>query len=152
MMKLGRLVDELFQWGQVNYFKFVDKRYGILINDKVKPENFSYIQNVGPVVWYQKFEYAVSHWLQKATEHVYGCVLCSPGCFSLFRASALMSDDVIKIYTGNPSTALECIQFDQGIYRRRRNNTWYNVIQEGFPIKKIVVSKSIVFLIWNMTF
>ncbi|KAJ8307221.1 hypothetical protein KUTeg_015305 [Tegillarca granosa] len=39
----------------------------------------------GPVVWYQKFEYAVAHWLQKATEHVLGCVLCSPGCFSLFR-------------------------------------------------------------------
>jgi len=44
----------------------------------------------GPVVWYQKFEYAVGHWLQKATEHVFGCVLCSPGCFSLFRARAIM--------------------------------------------------------------
>ena len=36
--------------------------------------------------WYQMFEYAIGHWLQKATEHVLGCVLCSPGCFSLFRA------------------------------------------------------------------
>ena len=35
--------------------------------------------------WYQAFEYAIGHWLQKATEHVMGCVLCSPGCFSLFR-------------------------------------------------------------------
>jgi hypothetical protein len=34
---------------------------------------------------YQKFEYAIGHWLQKATEHMIGCVLCSPGCFSLFR-------------------------------------------------------------------
>ena len=25
---------------------------------------------------YQKFEYAIGHWLQKATEHVLGCVLC----------------------------------------------------------------------------
>lgn len=71
---------------------------------------------IGPVVWYQSFEYAVSHWLQKATEHVFGCVLCSPGCFSLFRASALMSDDVIKIYTRNPTSGLECIQYDQGLY------------------------------------
>ena len=39
----------------------------------------------GPMVWYQKFEYALGHWMQKATEHVLGCVLCSPGCFSLFR-------------------------------------------------------------------
>ncbi|MEQ2181869.1 hypothetical protein GOODEAATRI_016068, partial [Goodea atripinnis] len=36
----------------------------------------------GPTVWFQKFEYAVSHWLQKTAEHVFGSVLCSPGCFS----------------------------------------------------------------------
>ena len=28
------------------------------------------------LVRYQKFEYAVGHWLQKATEHMLGCVLC----------------------------------------------------------------------------
>ena len=53
----------------------------------------------GPMVWYQKFEYAVGHWLQKTAEHVFGCVLCSPGCFSLFRGSALMDDNVLKRYT-----------------------------------------------------
>ena len=26
----------------------------------------------GPMVWYQKFEYAMGHWMQKATEHVLG--------------------------------------------------------------------------------
>ena len=30
----------------------------------------------GPVVWYQKFEYAIGHWLQKAAEHILGCVVC----------------------------------------------------------------------------
>ena len=49
-------------------------------------------------VRYQKFEYAVGHWLQKATEHVLGCVLCSPGCFSLFRGSALIDDNVMRKY------------------------------------------------------
>ena len=49
-------------------------------------------------VRYQKFEYAVGHWLQKATEHVLGCVLCSPGCFSLFRAKAIMDDNVMAKY------------------------------------------------------
>lgn len=44
----------------------------------------------GPMVWYQKFEYAIGHWLQKATEHMIGCVLCSPGCFSLFRGKSLV--------------------------------------------------------------
>ena len=44
----------------------------------------------GPMVWYQQFEYAVGHWLQKAAEHVFGCVLCCPGCFSLFRLVGLL--------------------------------------------------------------
>ncbi|GFO36896.1 chitin synthase [Plakobranchus ocellatus] len=68
----------------------------------------------GPMVWYQQFEYAVSHWLQKAAEHVFGCVLCCPGCFSLFRASALMDDNVLKIYTMKPNEARHYIQFEQG--------------------------------------
>ena len=49
--------------------------------------------------WYQMFEYGVGHWYSKATEHVMGCVLCSPGCFSLFRGWALMQSDVMKTYT-----------------------------------------------------
>ncbi|XP_045915056.1 chitin synthase chs-2-like [Micropterus dolomieu] len=68
----------------------------------------------GPMVWYQKFEYAVGHWLQKTAEHVFGCVLCSPGCFSLFRAAALMDDNVMKKYTIKASKARHHIQYDQG--------------------------------------
>ncbi|XP_075914319.1 uncharacterized protein LOC116957729 isoform X2 [Petromyzon marinus] len=69
---------------------------------------------VGPLVWYQKFEYAVGHWLQKTAEHVMGCVLCSPGCFSLFRAKAIMDDNVLKTYTTVATEALQYIQYDQG--------------------------------------
>lgn len=68
----------------------------------------------GPMVWYQMFEYAVGHWLQKATEHVIGCVLCSPGCFSLFRGKALMEDNVMKKYTTRSSEARHYVQYDQG--------------------------------------
>ncbi|KAL6100193.1 uncharacterized protein ACO6RY_01854 [Pungitius sinensis] len=68
----------------------------------------------GPIVWFQKFEYAVSHWLQKTAEHVIGCVLCSPGCFSLFRAEALMDDNVMKTYSTVSSEAQHYIQYDQG--------------------------------------
>uniref|UniRef100_A0A8D0CRK4 chitin synthase n=1 Tax=Sander lucioperca TaxID=283035 RepID=A0A8D0CRK4_SANLU len=67
----------------------------------------------GPMVWYQKFEYAVGHWLQKTAEHVFGCVLCSPGCFSLFRAAALMDDNVMKRYSIKSSKAQHYIQYDQ---------------------------------------
>ncbi|KAJ8929966.1 hypothetical protein NQ314_017289 [Rhamnusium bicolor] len=68
----------------------------------------------GPMVWYQLFEYAIGHWLQKATEHVIGCVLCSPGCFSLFRGKALMDDNVMKKYTTNSAEARHYVQYDQG--------------------------------------
>ena len=68
----------------------------------------------GPIVWFQKFEYAIAHWLQKATEHVLGCVLCSPGCFSLFRGSALMDDNVMKKYTILPTEPTHHLMYDQG--------------------------------------
>ncbi|XP_077967780.1 chitin synthase chs-2-like isoform X2 [Styela clava] len=66
----------------------------------------------GPVVWFQKFEYATGHWLHKAAEDVLGCVLCSPGCFSLFRATALLN--VLKDYSKIAKTPLQRMQWDQG--------------------------------------
>lgn len=68
----------------------------------------------GAMSWYQVFEYAVGHWMQKATEHVIGCVLCSPGCFSLFRASALMDHNVMARYTTRSNEARHYVQYDQG--------------------------------------
>lgn len=68
----------------------------------------------GPMVWYQVFEYAIGHWLQKATEHVIGCVLCSPGCFSLFRGRALMENSVMRKYTSVSAEARHYVQYDQG--------------------------------------
>ncbi|XP_077968082.1 chitin synthase chs-2-like [Styela clava] len=68
----------------------------------------------GPVVWFQKFEYAVGHWLQKTTEDVLGCVLCSPGCFSLFRGTALIEPNVAGTYTDVAKGARQKIQWDQG--------------------------------------
>ncbi|MCP9263865.1 Chitin synthase 1 [Dirofilaria immitis] len=68
----------------------------------------------GLMIWYQKFEYAIGHWLQKATEHMIGCVLCSPGCFSLFRSLALMDDNVIRRYASKAENPLDFIQYDQG--------------------------------------
>lgn len=70
--------------------------------------------SVGLMVWYQMFEYAIGHWLQKATEHMIGCVLCSPGCFSLFRGKALMDDNVMRRYTTQSNQARHYVQYDQG--------------------------------------
>lgn len=71
------------------------------------------------MVWYQLFEYAIGHWLQKATEHMIGCVLCSPGCFSLFRGKALMDDNVMKKYTLRSDEARHYVQYDQGIKTKK---------------------------------
>ncbi|XP_062596477.1 chitin synthase chs-2-like [Saccostrea cucullata] len=96
----------------------------------------------GPVVWYQKFEYAASHWLQKSTEHIFGCVLCTPGSFSLFRASALMSTDIIKIYTSIPSTAFEYVQFDQG------EDRWLStlLLKQGYKLEYTAASDANTFV------
>ena len=74
------------------------------------------------MVWYQKFEYAIGHWLQKATEHILGCVLCSPGCFSLFRASALMDFNVMKMYTKKSEMPRDFVQYDQVMVQFSCNN------------------------------
>ena len=66
----------------------------------------------GPLVWYQIFEYAFGHWFQKSAEHVLGCVLCCPGCFSVFRVSAIA--DVIKTYQSSVTSALEFLTKDMG--------------------------------------
>ena len=68
----------------------------------------------GPMVWYQRFEYAIGHWLQKAAEHILGCVLCAPGCFSLFRGAAIMDDNVMRTYSVEATEARHYLQYDQG--------------------------------------
>ena len=68
----------------------------------------------GPMVWFQRFEYAVGHWFQKAAEHILGCVLCSPGCFSLVRVSNLMKDNVMATYKGIATDAMTKLMYDQG--------------------------------------
>ena len=72
--------------------------------------------STGPVVWYQRFEYAIGHWLQKSAEHMFGSVLCSPGCFSLFRVKALMDDNVMRTYATLPTEARHFLQYDQGTH------------------------------------
>ena len=86
----------------------------------------------GPIVWYQIFEYAVGHWLQKVTEHILGTVMCSPGCFSLLRGSALLEDQVIGMYTIKSKSAANYVQYDQG------EDRWLStlLIQQVFIFKQ----------------
>ena len=77
----------------------------------------------GPVVWYQVFDYAIGHWFQKAAEHVLGCVLCCPGCFSVFRVEALDSalhsadtteESVLKTYSSGVDNGFDFLTKDMG--------------------------------------
>uniref|UniRef100_A0A914GT57 chitin synthase n=1 Tax=Globodera rostochiensis TaxID=31243 RepID=A0A914GT57_GLORO len=90
----------------------------------------------GVMVWYQKFEYAIAHWFQKAAEHVFGCVLCAPGCFSLFRASALMDDNVMHKYTKTASEPRHFVQYDQG------EDRWLStlLLKQGYRVEYAAAS------------
>ena len=92
----------------------------------------------GFMQWYQMFEYAVMHWLQKATEHVMGCVLCSPGCFSLFRGKAILSDNVMRTYTTVAAEPRHFVQYNQG------EDRWLCtlLLQQGWRVKYSAVSDS----------
>nr|AHX26699.1 chitin synthase [Leptochiton asellus] len=93
----------------------------------------------GPLIWYQDFEYAIGHWLQKAAEHVFGCVLCAPGCFSLFRGSALMDDNVVRSYATRATEASQYIQYDQG------EDRWLCtlLLQQGYRVEYCAASDAL---------
>ncbi|CAD5121275.1 DgyrCDS9805 [Dimorphilus gyrociliatus] len=95
----------------------------------------------GPMTWYQIFEYAIGHWFQKSTEHVLGSVLCSPGCFSLFRGSSLLSNNVLRKYASVAEEPVHHIQWDQG------EDRWLCtlLIQAGFRVDYTAASDALTF-------
>ena len=66
----------------------------------------------GVTYWYQVFDYAIGHWFWKPAEHFFGCVLCCPGCFSVFRCSALAT--VLKEYSSEVKGASDFLTKDMG--------------------------------------
>uniref|UniRef100_A0A8R1TKH3 chitin synthase n=1 Tax=Onchocerca volvulus TaxID=6282 RepID=A0A8R1TKH3_ONCVO len=101
----------------------------------------------GLMIWYQKFEYAIGHWLQKATEHMIGCVLCSPGCFSLFRSLALMDDNVTRRYASKAENPIDFIQYDQG------EDRWLCtlLLQRGYRVEYCAASDALTYAPENFT-
>ncbi|TRY63908.1 hypothetical protein TCAL_11841 [Tigriopus californicus] len=99
---------------------------------RIHPTGSGYMQ------WYQMFEYAIGHWLQKATEHVMGCVLCSPGCFSLFRGKAVMAENVMRTYTTVATEPKHFVQYDQG------EDRWLCtlLLQQGWRVEYSAASDS----------
>jgi len=48
--------------------------------------------------------------------------MCSPGCFSLFRGSALMDDHVLRTYCTKSTEARHYVQYDQGFKKNFFNH------------------------------
>ncbi|XP_053401610.1 chitin synthase chs-1-like isoform X2 [Mercenaria mercenaria] len=92
-------------------------------------------QGSGPLYWYQIFEYAIGHWLQKAAEQILGTVLCAPGCFSIYRCKAV--GDVLAKYDTNVEDAFDFLIKDMG------EDRWFCtlMIQEGWFIEYCAASK-----------
>lgn len=90
----------------------------------------------GPLVWYQVFEYAIGHWFQKAAEHVLGSVLCSPGCFSVYRCKAVK--DIIPQYASNVEHAFDFLTKDMG------EDRWFCtlMVQSGWRIEYCAASEN----------
>ena len=73
------------------------------------------------LVWFQKFEYAISHWLTKASESVFGSVTCAPGCYSLYRSSELFDiytqlkgKDLLKQYGKEVDNGTDFLKYEMG--------------------------------------
>ena len=98
----------------------------------------------GFISMYQKFEYAIGHWLQKSTEDVLGNVLCSPGCFSLIRMNALLESHIkhlapaVHAYSEVTTRPMHYLQHDQG------EDRWLCtlLIERGWRIEYSAVSDS----------
>lgn len=69
------------------------------------------------MTWYQVIEYAYSHWFSKSAEQVFGCVLCAPGCFSLFRGKVLMDQKIMQNFSSQANNAYEHTQYDKGMQK-----------------------------------
>lgn len=69
-------------------------------------------RGTGPLYWYQVFDYAIGHWFQKPAEHIMGSVLCAPGCFSVYRCSALAK--ILKEYSSEVEGAVDFLKKDMG--------------------------------------
>eukprot|EP00039_Didymoeca_costata_P018927 m.335536 g.335536 ORF g.335536 m.335536 type:complete len:1121 (-) comp17624_c0_seq1:166-3528(-) len=70
--------------------------------------------SMNPLVAFQKFEYAVGHWMLKTAENMFGTVLCLPGCFAMFRASAMLDDFVMKEFAKSAENGIQSLKLDMG--------------------------------------
>lgn len=93
-------------------------------------------RGTGPLYWYQIFDYAIGHWFQKPAEHIMGSVLCAPGCFSVYRCSALAK--ILKEYSSEVEGAVDFLKKDMG------EDRWMCtlLIKEGLRLEYCAISEN----------
>ena len=89
----------------------------------------------GVLYWYQIFDYAIGHWFIKPAEHLFGSVLCCPGCFSVFRCGAL--EQVLQDYSSEVQGAADFLTKDMG------EDRWLCtlLIQKGWRLDYCAISE-----------
>jgi len=60
---------------------------------------------VNPLYWFQKFEYSIGHWYNKAAEQMLGSVLCTPGAFCMIKLSCFV--EVLDDFSALASTPVD---------------------------------------------
>ncbi|KAL7716834.1 chitin synthase [Entamoeba marina] len=93
--------------------------------------------------WYQKFEYASSHWLQKQQKKKLGSVLCCPGCFTLLRLECILNEfynkrPIYEIYSEQPTSGVGVLTHNFG------EDRWlsYLLVERGWGLKYCSITKS----------
>lgn len=93
-------------------------------------------RGTGLLYWYQLFDYAIGHWFQKPAEHTMGSVLCAPGCFSVYRCSALSK--ILREYSSEVEGAVDFLKKDMG------EDRWMCtlLIKEGLRLEYCAISEN----------
>ncbi len=91
------------------------------------------------VTMMQVFEYYTNHHMKKAFESVFGCVLCLPGCFTMYRLFSaqgfplLSCDDVYQRYATNSVKTLH----DKNLYHLGEDRMLTTLLLRFFPEMKL---------------
>ena len=91
------------------------------------------------VTMIQVFEYYTNHHMKKAFESVFGCVLCLPGCFTMYRLFSaqgfplLSCDDVYQRYATNSVKTLH----DKNLYHLGEDRMLTTLLLRFFPNMKL---------------
>ena len=90
--------------------------------------------------------------------HVLGSVLCSPGCFSVYRAAAIR--DVLPIYSSKVDNSFDFLTKDMGMFNKYiyiffakyTVRTWLSLDRHAntCQLKDVLIPSWLFYFIWHL--